>query len=349
MEEITELIIKTKPKLAFVGTGWIGLSRMKSLIEEDICTPVAILDNIPENAKKAQALCKSADTFSSIDAVIESKPDGIVIATPSALHYRQSIAALEAGIPVFCQKPLARNAAESKSIIETARETDRLLGVDLSYRFTDGMQKIYELTRNNHLGKIYAVDLVFHNAYGPDKDWFYDPKLSGGGCLIDLGVHLVDLALWILNFPEVTNIASSLFSKGEKIYDIRKTTEDFAAAQFETADGVLIRITCSWNLSAGKDAEIKAAFYGTNASAIFSNTRGSFFDFKTWLCYGTKSEIISSPPDDWGGQALIDWTKKLQQSNKFDEEINSYGKVAEIIDRIYGRKKMAYENIYDYR
>jgi predicted dehydrogenase len=48
---------------------------------------------------------------------------------------------------------------------------------------------------------VFAVDLVFHNAYGPDKPWFYDPELSGGGCVMDLGVHLVDLALWSLDFP----------------------------------------------------------------------------------------------------------------------------------------------------
>lgn len=338
MTEVTA--IKTKPKLAFVGTGWIGLNRMKALLSEDICTPFAISDSLPENAKKAKELCSEANVFSSLDEVIESKPDGIVIATPSALHYQQCMAALENGIPVFCQKPLARTAGESAKIIQLAREKNKLLGVDLSYRFTNGMQKIYGFSNNNELGKIYAVDLVFHNAYGPDKPWFYDPKLSGGGCVIDLGIHLVDLALWILNFPQISETESSLFSKGEKITDTTETTEDFAAAQFETSDGTVIRVTCSWNLPAGKDAEIKAAFYGTDAAAIFSNTNGSFYDFETQLCYGTSSEIVSSPPDDWGGRALINWAEKLQVDNRFDESISGYEKVAEVIDRIYGRNEV---------
>jgi hypothetical protein len=63
---------------------------------------------------------------------------------------------------------------------------DRLLAVDLSYRFTEGMSRIRELVAGGELGKVYAVDLVFHNAYGPDKAWFYDPALSGGGCVMDL-------------------------------------------------------------------------------------------------------------------------------------------------------------------
>ncbi len=339
MTEITDKVM-IKPKLAFVGTGWIGLTRIKSLMEHDICEPVAIFDTYNENEQKALAICPGAEIYPTIDDVVKSKPDGIVIATPSALHYEQSMAALKSGIPVFCQKPLSRTAAESKEIIEQARKSDRLLGVDLSYRFTDGMQKIFGLAGNNELGNIYAADLVFHNAYGPDKEWFYNPKLSGGGCLIDLGIHLVDLALWVLDFPETKNVQASLFSKGKRLTNLQEVSEDFVTAQVETSEGKVIRITCSWNLSAGKNAEIKADFYGTDASAKFSNLNGSFYDFETQLCRGTNSEVISSPPDDWGGRALIDWTHKLQRSNRFDESVTHYEKVAKVIDQIYGRESM---------
>ena len=338
MTGLSDIKTLTKPRLAFVGTGWIGLTRIKSLLEHDICEPVGISDTWAENEQKALEICPDAKIYRTIDDVIESKPDGIVIATPSALHYEQSMSALSNGIPVFCQKPLSRTAAESKEIIDQARDADRLLGVDMSYRFTDGMQKIYGLAATHELGNIYSADLVFHNAYGPDKEWFYNPKLSGGGCLIDLGIHLVDLAFWIMNFPEVKCIHSSLFARGNRIKNPEEVSEDFVSAQLETTNGKTIRITCSWNLPAGKNAEIKAAFYGTDASAVFSNVNGSFYDFETCLCHGTTNTVISSPPDDWGGRALIDWTKKLQQSNRFDESVSSYEKVAEVIDSIYGRE-----------
>src|SRR5947199_289519 len=83
-----------------------------------------------------------------------------------------SIRALKRGAAVFCQKPLGRTAAEARAVIDAARAADRLLCVDLSYRFTDGMRRIRELVRAGALGRVYAVDLVFHNAYGPDKAWF---------------------------------------------------------------------------------------------------------------------------------------------------------------------------------
>ncbi len=327
----------TKPKLAFIGTGWIGLNRMKHLLSEKISETSGILDVSEENVKNALALAPGSTVYKSMEQLLESKPDGVVIATPSALHAEQAKLALEKGIPVFCQKPLARTAQESREVVAAAQKSDRLLGVDLSYRFTEGMQKIYELAKNNSFGKIFAVDLVFHNAYGPDKDWFYNPELSGGGCLIDLGIHLIDLALWVLGFPDVENVSSAVTSGGKLVDNPEKVTEDFVSAQFITAGGAVVRLTSSWNLNAGKEAEIKASFYGTSAAAIFENVNGSFYDFETRLCHGTSSETISSPPYEWGGNALADWTKRLAKNNSFNPQIKEYIRVAEIIDKIYGR------------
>jgi predicted dehydrogenase len=332
------VLSKVKSNLAFLGTGWIGLNRMSALLGEEICNPVAIIEPDENNAKRAVEIAPEAAIMRSIEELNGSKPDGIVIATPSALHADQCIAALENGIAVFCQKPLARTADECYKVISAAYKADRLLGVDLSYRYTDGMKKIKELS-HNELGDIFAVDLVFNNAYGPDKAWFYDPKLSGGGCLIDLGVHMIDLALWILNFPLIRNVSSVLISKGRSLKEWEPdTTEDFVSAQMETVNGTVIRLVCSWNLSAGQDAEIRASFFGTGASALFYNINGSFYDFEAALCKGTSRKIISSPPDNWAGRALIDWTRTLQTSNLFNNSSFQYYKTAEVIDRIYKRE-----------
>src|SRR5690606_27189512 len=109
------------------------------------------------------------------------------------------------------------DAAEAKAVIDAARRADRLLDVDLSYRHTEGMRRIRALIEANELGDVFAVDLVFHNAYGPDKAWFYDRSLSGGGCVMDLGAHLIDLALWALDFPEVMRASGSLYSQGRPL------------------------------------------------------------------------------------------------------------------------------------
>src|SRR5690606_4534507 len=128
-----------------------------------------------------------AELADSIEALLEADLDGVVVATPSALHAEQSIRALERGMAVFCQKPLGRTAAETRRVVDAARGADLLLGVDFSYRHTAAVISLRDLVTAGSLGRIYAVDLTFHNAYGPDKEWFRDPALSGGGCVMDLG------------------------------------------------------------------------------------------------------------------------------------------------------------------
>ncbi|MDX5419611.1 MAG: Gfo/Idh/MocA family oxidoreductase, partial [Hymenobacteraceae bacterium] len=269
--------------------------------------------------------------------MLDRTTDAVVIATPSALHARQAIEALDKGKAVFCQKPLGRNAPETRAVVEAARDANKLLGVDLSYRHTAAMQTVYEVIQSGELGEIYAVELVFHNAYGPDKPWFYDPKLSGVGCVIDLGVHLVDLALWGLNFPEVQQVNSRLFSKGKPLTDPETQVEDYASASMELSTGTHVQLTCSWNLQAGQEAIISATFYGTNGGVAFKNTNGSFYDFVAERYHGTHTETLVSPPDDWMGRAGVAWAERLAAGEKFSEEAQEFVKVAEVLDKIYKR------------
>src|SRR5215210_8031443 len=193
---------RVKPRLGFLGLGWIGQHRLQAIVDSESAEVAALADSVDEAVSKARDLVPDANIAENLDELIEMNLDGIVIATPSALHAAQAQRALEHGLAVFCQKPLGRNAAETRRVVEAARHADRLLAVDLSYRFTAAARAVREEVRSGRTGRILAAQLVFHNAYGPDKDWFYDRDLAGGGCLIDLGIHLADLALWTLGFPD---------------------------------------------------------------------------------------------------------------------------------------------------
>jgi predicted dehydrogenase len=238
---------------------------------------------------------------------------------------------------VFCQKPLARTAAEARRVVEAARQADRLLGVDLSYRHVRGMQRIREHVRTGALGRIYAVDLVFHNAYGPDKPWFRDVRLSGGGCAIDLGVHLVDLALWCLDFPAVCDVRSRLYRGGVLLPRNPHQVEDLAVAELVLDGDIVVRLGCSWNLHVGRDACIEAAFHGDRGGAALRNVNGSFYDFVAERYSGTATETLASPPDAWGGRAAVEWARRLANDNRFDARAETYVAVADAIDAIYGR------------
>ena len=327
----------TRPRVGFLGVGWIGRHRLQGILETGAVEVAAIADASPEIAEEAGRLAPDAQLVSTLDAILDLEVDGVVIATPSAMHADQSIRALGRGAAVFCQKPLGRTAAEVQAVVDAARTADRLLCVDLSYRFTEGMQRIRELVRSGDLGSIYAVDLVFHNAYGPDKPWFYDPALSGGGCVMDLGVHLVDLALWALDFPDVSGVSAKLFAEGEPLRQRRDRVEDYALATLELETGTAVQLACSWRLQAGRDAIISASFYGTNGGAALSNVSGSFYDFTAERYRGTSRETLATPPDAWGARAAADWALRLAAGERFDPGAEALVEVAGVLDRIYGR------------
>jgi predicted dehydrogenase len=288
----------SRPRIGFLGVGWIGRHRMEALLASELIEAAAICDPSPEMIEQAAVLAPSAVRAASLDDMLGLRLDGVVIATPSAAHAGQAIRCLEAGAAVFCQKPLARDTGETKAVIDAARRGDRLLAVDFSYRFTTAMQRIAALIRRGELGRIFAVDLVFHNAYGPDKPWFYDRALSGGGCIMDLGIHLIDLALWTIGDTSAAGeISASLFKDGRRLPVETTEVEDYAVVSLTLDGGTALRLACSWRLNAGQDAEIAAVFYGTQAGAAFRNVEGSFYDFTAEKLVGTHRETIASPPE----------------------------------------------------
>ena len=326
-----------KPRVGCLGVGWIGRNRLEALLRSGLVEIIGIVDSVEANARAAAELA-SCSTVGSLDELLDLDPAGLVIATPSALHAEQAQAALARGIAVFCQKPLARTAAETSHVIELARKTNTLIGVDLSYRFLEAATRARALVCSGELGSIYAADLVFHNAYGPDKSWFYDPALSGGGCVIDLGIHLVDLLFWTLGPPDPSSVTSQLFARGKPLPAVPSAVEDFALAELRFDSGLVARLACSWNLSAGQDAVIEATFYGTGGAVRLSNVNGSFFDFRADRFRGTTRECICEPPDDWGGRAIVDWARRLAGGSGFDPSARELVTVAKVLDAIYGRR-----------
>jgi len=329
-----------KPRLGFVGLGWIGRNRLESVVQAEVAEICALHDSTVTAIEETQKIAPDAAVFSSFDELLEHDLDGVVIATPNRFHAEQAIAALDRSLAVFCQKPLGRTAEETETIVEAARRAGCLLDVDLCYRNLPAMQLVSSLVETGALGKVFAVDVTFHNAYGPDKPWFYNYSLAGGGCLLDLGVHLIDLALEPLRWPRVARVRGSLFLQGRLLPKNSQEVEDYAVATIETADDTVINLSCSWNLHAGRDANIELTFYGTGGGASVHNVNGSFYDFVAERFNRTETETLNSEVDSqwqWGGLATLEWVKRLAVSNEFDRKVERLVTVAALIDEIYGR------------
>lgn len=325
------------PRLGFLGTGWIGRDRMEAIHRSGVAEVAMICDPDGEMASQAAASAPRAALANGYEEMLDAGLDGIVIATPSAMHAEQAIAALERGLAVFCQKPLGRTAAEVERVVAAARDADLLLGLDLSYRHTEAMRRIRERLASGGIGTVFAADLVFHNAYGPDRDWFYDLDRSGGGCIMDLGIHLVDLGLWALDFPAVEGVTARRFAKGRSLEPGEPVVEDYGIARIDLAGGAALNIACSWRLHAGTDARIEASFHGTGGGLRMQNVDGSFYEFVAERFDGTSREVLASPPDAWGGRAAVEWAERLCRGERFDAAAERFTESARVLDRVYGR------------
>jgi predicted dehydrogenase len=322
-----------RPRVGFVGLGWIGRKRLDAMVDEVEVS--ALADSDPERLHAASECYPYAMASNDFERVLSQELDAVVIATPNGLHAAQALACLERGIAVFCQKPLATTLADVQAIVDSARLHDRALGIDFCYRHVAGMQELRRRVLDGQLGEIVAVDLTFHNAYGPDKSWCRDRALAGGGCLMDLGVHLLDLALWLQGTPPMERVRSRLFSQGVPVQGRGDAIEDLAYAEFIQANGAIVRLACSWHANIGQPAIVQVALTGTRGGALWSNVGGSFYDFDLHIHRGANRERLGTYPDEWGPRALRDWLRRLGSSHGFDESAVDFVRSAALIEEVY--------------
>jgi predicted dehydrogenase len=332
--QVSDDLKKRTPKLGLMGVDWIGKNRMEAIRDSKHASVVSLCDPYEEHTPQ---FCKDNNlkNITSYEALLKEDIDGVVIATPNALHKEQVMLALNNGKAVFCQKPLACTTKDTLMVIETARQNNCFLMTDLSYRNTHSLQKIKTLIDANELGELYAAQMIFHTASGPHKPWYYKPELSGGGCLMDIGVHLIDILYWMFPSMELKDVYRKLFVQGKALEDRTKQVEDYALCSLDFSNGLTSQISCSWNVHAGKDAIIEFNFYGTKGGATFRNVNGSFYDFKSEYYKGTKRQILSLPPDNWGGKSAVQWASLLANKNEYRKDIEMYIKTARTLDKIY--------------
>jgi len=328
--------MSARPKVGFLGLGWIGQARLRALAETGLVDISALADSSAAALEAARSHAPQAQLCSDLDQLLNQRLDAVVIATPSGLHAAACERAFERGLAVFCQKPLARDALETERLLESARRCDRLLRVDLSYRYTSALSALRDLVRTGSIGKVYAAELTFHNAYGPDKAWARDPALAGGGCLVDLGVHLLDAAFQVLGAQPVAQANARLFAHGKPLPPCPEQVEDFALGQLELADQTRISLACSWQSSFGDHARIRIALYGESGGAAFENVNGSFYDFVCDRYQGAQRERLYEGAEEWGGRAIVAWAQELVQSPRYQAQPELLC-LAQALDSLYGR------------
>jgi predicted dehydrogenase len=259
-------------RLGFAGVGWLGESLIKQLPRFPELQLVAVQDVNAELAADVAARHRAEWHGTDYQALIARRDlDGVVICTPNALHAQQARAALRVGKHVLVQKPLALSPRDAEATVHLAAQIGKLLFVDYSYRYLETVGALRRALLR--IGRPRRVVGTFHNTYGPGKAWFFDPELSGGGALVDLGVHLLDLALELLE-PDAAQLvdADLSFARGHRVED--------AARLVLRLDGVPFELEVSWNAERPL-TEISLQVDGEGGYARWENVGGSFFRFRT--------------------------------------------------------------------
>lgn len=200
-----------------------------------------------------------------IDMIRNEKLDILSVAVPNNQHAELTIAGLEAGANVLCEKPMAMNAREAQAMLDTAKRCGKKLGIDFSYRFNPQSRAMKDLVESGALGNIYYARTVWLRRAGipglassnfntgsgsPMGSWFFDKAQSGGGPLIDLGVHRLDLALWLMGYPEPDWVMASTYAKfgpkWAKRAGCEYSVEDLACAMIKFKNGATLELDASW-------------------------------------------------------------------------------------------------------
>jgi UDP-N-acetylglucosamine 3-dehydrogenase len=209
----------TKINLGLIGLGYLGKYHLRTCLGLESANVVAVADLSKRSLKLAKEMGVK-QTFTDYNQLLKQPTiDAVIISLPTHLHAPCAISAAEMGKHVFLEKPLARNPLEGKDIISSAKKNAVKLMIGYPSRFNSGYLDLKKKMENGILGEIQTAHATNISAGAfmhrgeigipkPVPDWWLKKELTGGGALMDLGSHMINLARWY--FGEVVNIKSCL-------------------------------------------------------------------------------------------------------------------------------------------
>lgn len=246
--------------------------------------------------------------------------DVVSVCTPNHLHEPITVAALGRGKHVLCEKPLARDTAEAERMVRAAVDADRVLHVAFNHRQRGDVQVLKRFVDDEHMGRLYHVKATWMRRTGiPGMgSWFTSRHMAGGGPLIDLGVHVLDIALYLLGEPEVKAVSAATYAelgpRGRGFSGTKKTgvgsayeVEDLATAFLRLADGGTLNLEASWAVYGGASDDFGVTLYGTTGGAEINVRNYSWRDtLKIYTDTGGVPAILSPEvPKGEGHMAVV--------------------------------------------
>ena len=261
---------KKRVNVGVIGSGAIAeLAHIPNYKKLDGVEVVALSDiNLSRAEKMAQEFDVPRAYGDYRKMLKENDLDIVSVCTPNYAHCQPTIDTLRAGVNVICEKPIAMNGAEGKRMVEAAKRYKRLLTIALHFRFTAQAQTAKRYIESGKAGDIYFGKAVYLRRRGiPWWGQFHLKEKSGGGPLIDIGVHIMDLVMWLMGHPKPVSVTGKVYQKfGKKsatVYPNQAPTakqrrefdvEDFATGLVKFENGASMVVETSWAANVEKDA-----------------------------------------------------------------------------------------------
>jgi len=271
-----------KARIGIIGCGGIaGGKHMPSLAKVKEAEMVAFCDIVRERAEEAKGKYGTADASVYEDyreLLADPSIDVVHVCTPNDSHAEIAIAALEAGKHVMCEKPMAKTADGARRMLEAARRTGKKLAIGYQNRYRPDSRYLKDACSNGELGEVYyAKAHAIRRRAVPTWGVFLDEEKQGGGPLIDIGTHALDLALWLMDNYKPKVVLGRAYHKLSQTenaanawgpWDPAKfTVEDSAFAMITMENGASIVLESSWALNSLDVDEAKVTLCGTKAGA----------------------------------------------------------------------------------
>ena len=271
-----------KLKIGVIGCGGIANAKHLPSLSKlpELCEIVAFCDLIPQRAQEAAEKYGAPDAKTYTDyreLLADPKIDVVHVLTPNVAHCQITIDAFEAGKHVMCEKPMAPTAADAQRMIDAARRAGKKFTIGYQNRFREDAQTLYKACRQGALGHVYfAKAHATRRKAVPTWGVFTNKELQGGGCLIDIGTHALDLTLWCMDNYEPESVSGSVYyelgknPEGNKFGDWDPETfdvEDSAFGYIKMKDGATIFLESSWALNTTDFKEAACTLCGTQGGA----------------------------------------------------------------------------------
>jgi predicted dehydrogenase len=352
-------------RAAVVGLGWAGQQHMAAYAE------LPDVDLVGLAGMEAEPLRELGERYGVPpgqrfptwhDLLAQGGLDVLSVAAPTTLHRPIAVAALDAGIHVLSEKPLAENAAMGRQMVEAAIRNDRVLDVSFNHRRRGVVKALKQLVDEGGLGPIYYVKAGWLRRQGIPTmgSWFTRRATAGGGPLMDLGVHLLDIVLHLLDQPQVRTATAATYAEfgprgrgGSVSSTMNKTgmsdgefdVEDLSTAFLRLGGGATLLLECSWAQWVPEDL-CYVTVYGAEGGAGIEWVPGRpKRSLTVWTERSGRPEVLRPPlpPDGEHAESVVDFLAQVRTSGGSGFHGEAALLLTEVVDACYASAAAGHE------